>query len=208
MSELIDNTVGLAPIDVDFHDLFSKVDSKETTKSQGESTKITISAEEGIEGVGSISESVEQEVHAEFEEKSGSETTNTREGEESTVVPMGKAERIFEDRRRADTQLEVTSHAGFTFVLRAGHHEHRWHRGWKGHRGSDHCQWDTWQDFVDVLHGVAPDNIDLAHSFQARPAPHYDLDVLRPLTGEVRYKVRFEGKIIKSYRVQGVNDGK
>ena len=203
VSELIDNSTGLEPIDVDFHDLFSKTDSKSTKQSQGESTKITISAEEGIEGLGSISESVEQEVHAEFEEESGSSTTNTREGDESTIVPAGKAERIFEDRRRADSELEVTSHAKFTFILRAGQHDHRWNHGWKGHRGHDHCQWDTWQDFKDVIRGEAPDNIDLAHEFRQHPAHHYDLDVLFPLSGEVRYKVKFEGKIVKSYRVQG-----
>ena len=194
--------MGLRPIDVDFHDLFSKEDHKSTSKSAGTSTKITVSAEEGIEGVGSISESIEQEVHAEFAEESGSSTTNTREGDESTVIPVGVSERIYEDRKRADTELEVTSHASFSFILRAGQHDHRWNHGWRGHGGHDNCRWDTWQDFEDAVRGVAPDNVDLAYSFRRRPAHHYDLDVLLPLSGEVRYKVRFEGKIIKAYRVQ------
>ena len=195
-------------IEVSFRDLFAKTDSKETEKSGGTSTKITIEAEEGVEGIGSIKESLEQEVHAEFAESEGTETTNEREGEEGTIVPVGKRVLITETRQRADTELEVTSNAVFTHQLHVGQHDHRWNHGWKGHRGRGNFFWETWDDFVEVLHGRAPSNYDLAESFAKHPLRHADGWVFDALEGEVKYKVRFEGKIIKVYTVQGVrNDG-
>ena len=209
VSETIDNRTGFKEIEVSFSDLFSKTDSKETEKSGGTSTKITIEAEEGVEGFGSIKESLEQEVHAEFAESEGSEVTNERSGDEGTIVPVGKRVKITETRQRADTELVVTSNAMFSFKLNVGYHDHRWNHSWKGHRAHrDYQRWDSWQDFVDVIKGEAPSNIDLATSFMQHHADHADLWVLDELDGEVKYKVRFEGKIIKVYTVHGVlNDG-
>ena len=208
VSITVDNRTGYKEIEVSFRDLFSQTDSKETEKSGGTSTKITIEAEEGIEGFGSVKESLEEEVHAEFAEREGSETTNEREGEEGTIVPIGKRVLITETRKRADTELEVTSNALFSHNLHVGQHDHRWNRGWKGHRGRNNFAWPTWDDFVEVLRGHAPSNYDLARSFAKHPLAHADGWVFDALEGEVKYKVRFEGKIIKTYRVQGVlNDG-
>ena len=193
---------GYEDIEIKFRDLFSKTDTKETKKSGGTSTKISLEAEEGVEGFGSIKESLEQEVHAEFAESEGTAVSNEREGEEATVVPPGKAIVVRETRRRVDSELEVTSNADFSFNLRAGAHEHRWNHGWKGKRPYGHAFWNSWQDFCDVVRGEAPDNIELATAFQHHPARHYELDVLLPLDGKVRYKVRFEGKIIKLYDVR------
>ena len=193
---------GFEPADVSFRDLFGKTDTKEKDASAGTSTKITIEAEEGIEGFGSVKESVEQEIHAEFAESESSEVTNEREGEEGTSVPVGKAVEITETRKRADTELEVFSDAEFTFNLKCGSHDPRWSHGWKKGGPPHKATWGTWQEFVDAVRGDAPDNIDLATAFKRHPARHSDLDVLDPLDGQVRYTVRFEGKILKSYDVE------
>ena len=200
-----DNTSGFKPIELSFRDLFSKVDTKESEKSGGESTKLTLEAEEGIEGFGSVKESLEQEIHLEFAESESSETTNEREGEEATIVPVGKLAKVLLTRKRADTELEVTSNADFTFSLKVGSHDPRWNHGWKKGGAPHKAYWETWQDFADVIRGEAPDNYDLADSFRRHPARHYDLDVLDPLNSEVRYKVKFEGKIIREYTVKGFN---
>ena len=118
-----DNTHGFRDIELEFRDLFAKEDSKETEKSGGTSTKITLEAEENVEGFASFKESIEEEVHAEFAEREGSKTTNEREGEEATICPVGKKVVIQEFRKRADTELEVTSDAQFTFNLKAGSHD-------------------------------------------------------------------------------------
>ena len=121
-------------------------------------------------------------------------------------MPVGKSALITLSRKRADTELDVTSEAKFTFGLNAGKHGRGWNHGWRGHRAHrDYQRWATWQDFCDAVQGLAPDNIDLAGSFKRHRAPHYYLDVLDELAGRVRYKVRFEGKIIRAYKVQGFN---
>ena len=204
VEETISNLHGLAPIDVSFRDLFASTDTKETEKSGGTSTKIHIEAEEGIEGFGSIKESIEQEVHAEFSERSSSETTNEREGHESTTVPVGSRVRILETRRRVDSEVTVTSDGAFTFNLRAGGHDHRWNHGWKKGRPWHHSEWSSWQDFVDLVNGDAPSNTDLYTSFLHHHVPHAWKNVLDPLNSRVRYKVRFEGKIIKTYTVEPI----
>ena len=208
VSEMVDNRTGYKPIEVDFNDLFSKTDTKEDTKSGGTSTKITLDASEGIEGFGSIKESIASEVHAEFSEREGSTVKNERSGDEGTIVPVGKRVQITMTRKRVDSELEVTSNAKFTHQLHVGQHDHRWNHGWKGHRGRNNFFWETWERFVDVVKGEAPSNYELAESFMHHHADHADLWVLDELEGEVKYKVRFEGKIIKDFSVHGVlNDG-
>ena len=197
---------GYKPVEVSFGDLFGKTDTKETDTSAGSSTKITIEAEEGIEGFGSVKESVEQEIHAEFAESESSEVSNEQTGDEGTIVPVGKAVKITQTRKRADTELEVVSDAAFTFNLKVGSHDPRPNHGWKKGGPPHKAAWATWQEFEDVIRGDAPDNLDLATAFKRHPAHHYDLDVLDPLAGEVRYTVRFEGKIIKSYDVEPAHD--
>ena len=208
VSEVVDNRTGYKEIEVSFSDLFSKTDTKETEKSGGTSTKLTVEAESGIEGFGSVKASVEQEVHAEFAESQGSEVKNEVGGEEGTGVPIGKRIQVTQTRKRADTELVVFSDALFSFNLKAGSHDPRWNHGWKKGGPPHKATWSSWQDFVDVIKGEAADNIDLSENFQKHPAHHYDLSVLDPLDGEVRYKIKFEGKIIKNYTVHGVlNDG-
>ena len=208
VSEMVDNRTGYKEIEVDFNDLFSKTDTKEDSKSGGTSTKITLDASEGIEGFGSIKESIATEVHAEFSEREGSTVKNERSGGEGTIVPVGKRVQITMTRKRVDSELEVTSNAQFSAQLHVGQHDHRWNHGWKGHHGRNHFQWASWEDFVDVIKGEAPSNLDLALSFMHHHASHADLWVLDELEGEVKYKVRFEGKIIKDFAVHGVlNDG-
>ena len=208
VQQTVDNRTGLKDIEVAFSDVFSKTDTKETEKSGGTSAKLTVEAESGVEGFGSIKASLETEVHAEFAESEGTEVTNERGGDEGTIVPVGHRVLITQTRKRADTELEVYSDAQFTSGLECGSHDPRPNHGWKKGGPPHKAHWDTWQDFEDVIRGDAADNIDLAQSFQRHPAHHYDLSVLDPLAGEVKYKARFEGKIIKSYRVQRIlNDG-
>ena len=206
--ETVDNRSGSREVPVDFSDLFSKTDTKETEKSGGTSVKLTVEAESGVEGFGSIKAALESEVHAEFAESEGTEVTNDRGGDEATIVPAGQRELITETRKRADTELEVFSDAQFTHSLKCGSHDPRPNHGWKRGGPPHKASWATWQDFEDVIRGDAADNVDLARNFQVHPAHHYDLSVLDPLAGEVKYRVRFEGKITKAYRVQRVlNDG-
>ena len=196
---------GFKEVVVSFDDIFGKTDTKKTDKSAGSSTKITIEASEGIEGFGSVKESIAQEIHEEFSESESSAVTNEQGGDEGTAVPAGKAVKITQTRKRADTELEVYSDAQFTFNLKCGSHDPRWNHGWKKGGPPHKATWATWQDFVDVIKGDAADNIDLARNFQVHPAHHYDLSVLDPLNGQVHYTVRFEGKIIKDYDVEPVN---
>ena len=108
-----------------------------------------------------------------------------------------------------DSELEVTSNAQFSHQLHVGQHDHRWNHGWRGHHGRNHFQWDSWEEFVDVIKGEAPSNLDLATSFMRHPAAHADLWVLDGLAGEVRYKVQLRGQDHQvEFTVHGVlNDG-
>ena len=208
VSIMVDNRGGYKDIEVNFRDLFAKTDSQEKETSGGTSTKLTLEAEESIAGFGSVKQSLEQEVHAEFAESEGSEVTNEREGEEATTVPAGKRVQIVETRRRVDSEIEVTSNARFTHQLHVGWHDHRWNHGWRGHRGRDNFAWKSWSEFEEVLNGHAPSNYALAESFAKHRLRHADRWVFDALEGEVKFKVRFEGKIIKEYTVHGVlNDG-
>ena len=195
VSTIFYNKHGVKPIEITYRDLFAKTDSKETTQSEGESTKISIEATQTIEGFAEFKESVEQDVHSEFSEVQGTQITNELEGEEGTIVPVGVDLQVTETRQRADTQLEAFSDAQFSFNLKVGYHDHRWNHGW--HKGT--ASWATWQEFEDVIKGDAADNIDLAGSFKRHRPPHYDLAVLDPLDGQVKFSVKFEGKIIKTY---------
>lgn len=198
--EIVDNRHGVAPIDITFRDLFSKTDSESTTQSEGGSVKLTIEAEEDIEvpgvGGGSLKESLETEAHTEFEESSGSSTTREDEGGESTTVPVGKRVRVTETRARADGDIDVTAEGRFKYKIAAGKHSGGRFVG--GHNG----YWDSFEDFSDVVRGEAPDNWDLAPSFKEHAARHADLWALDPLVASVRYKVTFEGRVLRAYSVE------
>ena len=198
IEEDVDNKAGVAPIDLKFTDLFSKTDSKETDKSAGTSIKLTVEAEEGVEGVASFKESVETEAHAEISESEGSSTTRDEGGEEGTSVPVGKKVIITETRARANGEIDMTANGKFTFRIAVGKHS-----GGK-FVGGHNAYWNSWQDYVDAVRGDAPLNIDLARSFQNHPAAHADLGGIDPLEAEVRYKVSFEGRIIRKYSVRSV----
>lgn len=194
--EVVDNRNGVAEIEVSFRDLFSKTESKEKEKSAGTSIKIAVESEQDIEGVASFKESVETEAHAELSESEGTETTSEVEGEEGTTVPVGKRVRITETRERADGFIEVTAHGKFVHRLDVGKHSGGgWHGGHNGH-------WDSWNDFCDVVKGEAPDNWSLAKSFKDKHAYHADLWALNPLEATVKYKVSFEGRVVRSYSVE------
>ena len=66
-TETVDNVAGDGDVEVDFSDLFSKEDSKETShdKSAGGSVKVSIESEQDVEGIASFKEAVETEAHAE-----------------------------------------------------------------------------------------------------------------------------------------------
>ena len=197
--EIVDNRDGTGDIEVSFRDLFAKSDekSKETKKSAGTSVSVTVSASESIEGVASFDESITAEAHAEYSESESSTTSTSREeeGEESTVVPVGKRVRITENRSRADTQQEVTARGDFTFGIAAGKHS-------GGRFVGRFAKFDSWSDFCDAVRGEAPDNVCLAESFKNRHPWHADLWALNPLNSEVKYNVKFEGRVMRTYKVE------
>ena len=202
--EVVDNRSGTGEIEVSFRDLFAKSDekSKETEKSAGTSVSVTVSASESIEGVASFEESVTAEAHAEYSESESSTTSTSREeeGEESTVVPVGKRVRITENRSRADTQQEVTARGDFTFAIACGKHSGG---KFRGHHGRTVVgRWDSWSEFCDAVRGEAPDNVCLAESFKKRHPWHADLWALDPLNSEVKYNVKFEGRVMRTYKVE------
>ena len=202
--QIVDNRKGLQDIDVDFRDLFSKTDSKEDTteKSAGTSVSVSVSASEEIEGVASFEESIETEAHAEYSESSStsSETSREEESDETTTVPTGKRVRITEMRKRADVSQEISANGTFTHTVTAGKMSHgHWQSG-PHHRGI--VSFESWQQFVDVVKGVAPDNINLAQSFKEHPVDHADLWALDALDAEVKYTVKYEGRVLRSYTVE------
>ena len=198
-SETVDNRDGAEEIEVRLKDLFGRKESKETRKSAGTSISATVEASEEIEGVASFKESVRTEAHAEISETEGSETSREDEGEEKTKVPVGIRVKITETRTRADTEMDVTARGKFLFTLAAGKHSGG---HWKGKQGRGHVFWSSWQDFEDVVMRRAPDNYDLAESFKGHPPWHADLWVLDPMDSEVRYTVKFEGRVLRDYRVE------
>ena len=217
VSDTVDNRTGLAEIEVDFRDLFSHTDSKETDKSAGGSVKVTLEAEQSIEGVASFKESLETEVHNEFSESIGSETTNEQEAEEATTVPEGKRVKITQTRKRADGNTEVTADGKFTYTIAVGkfdgtkrvkhksRHEHFSPDLTIHHHiqpGTPSVEFVSEQQLRDVVTGHAPDNWPMAGSFRDRPAYQADLWALDPLDAAVRYAVGFEGRVVRSYRVE------
>ena len=201
--EVVDNRHGVAEIPVQFRDLFSKSHGKEHTdeKSAGTSVSVEVTASQSIEGVAGFEEKVSAEAHAEISQSDTEteETSQEFEGQEGTTVPVGKRVRITETRTRADVVQEVRGLGQFSFVLQLGKHSGG---HFKGGRDRGWAQWDSWQQFVDVVKGEAPDNWSLAKSFRERHAYHADLWALDPLDSEVKYVVKFTGRVMRSYTVE------
>ena len=196
------NEHGVADVEVNFRELFSKTDGEEdsTTKSAGTSVSVTVSATESIEGVAEFGEEATTEAHAEISETSSSTTSTTKEAEaeETTVVPKGENAKITGQRIRADTQQELTAHGQFTFGLTIGKHSDGKFHGKLGQYG----HWDSWADFSDVVRQTAPDNLCLAQALKAHPVWHADLWALDGLDSEVKYNVKYEGRIKSTYIVE------
>lgn len=195
---------GKHPVTVKFRDLFSHSThkEKEDSESAGTSTSVEVSATESIEGFGEISETVTEEIHAEIahSESSGEETSKEFEGEEETEVGPGECIKVTENRSRADTVQDVSGHADFSFVMTIGKHSGgRFH----GKNGEGYARFDTWEQFLDVIRGRAPDNWPLARSFKQHGPWHADLWALNPLDSEVRFQVKFTGRQVRDYRVEG-----
>ena len=209
ISEEVDNRNGVGDVEVNFRDLFAEKNTSETTDSEGGSISTTVEAEQDIEGVASFKESITAEAHKEFSETHGSETDKENEGSEGTTVPgpvfnadgsvltPGKRVRIVETRSRSDVEVEVSATGKFKHVTKIGQHSggHFVH-----HRYS---QWDSWEDFVDCVTGHAPDNWDLAASFKKHP-PLKKLvkQVTTDLSAAVRYRVKWEGRVVRTYAVE------
>ena len=206
ISEEIDNRNGVGDVEVNFRDLFAEKETSESTHSEGGSVKTSIESEQSIEGVASFKESVEVEAHAEISESQGSETDKESEGSEGTTVPgpifdpdtgemkaPGKRVRITETRTRADVEVEVSAQGKFNHVTKIGLHS-------GGHFKHGHyAQWNTFQDFRDVVQGRAPSNWSLADSFRKTPLMDSLKWVLDELSAAVRYKVKWEGRIVRTY---------
>ena len=198
--QTVDNRDGDGDVEVDFNDLFSHEsgDEKTTDKSVGSSLSISISSEQDVEGVAKFGESIESEVHAEVSESETKSETTTHEegGDEATIVKPGHCKIITESRTRADVRQEVSARGDFSFYLIAGayvtgiKHHHQEHR------------WDSWQQFVDVINGDAPDNWALADELKKHRVFSADRWALAPLNAPLRYAVTFEGRVIRKYSVR------
>ena len=196
ISEIIDNRRGVAEVEVKFRDLFSKSESQEKEKSAGTSVSVSVEASQSIEGIAEFKETLETEAHAEITESEGSETTREEEGEEGSSVPVGKRVRIIETRERADGEIDVTAKGKFNHQVTVGRYHHGRFITVRG------AHWDSFDKFCDVVTGHAPDNWDLAKSFKDHGAYHADMWALDPLNSELRYTVKFEGRIVRNYTVE------
>ena len=196
ISEEVDNLDGVGDVEVNFRDLFADKETSGSSESSGESLKTSIESEQSVEGVASFKESIEAEAHREVSESQGSETDKEDEGSEGTTVPIAKRVRITETRTRADVEVDVTADGKFNHVIKIGHHS----GGKFVHHG--YAKWDTFQDFVDVVEGRAPSNWSLADSFRSRPLLDSLKWVLDELNASVRYKVKWEGRVLRTYSVK------
>ena len=193
---------GFAPIHIDLKDLFSQDEGEEssTEKSAGSSITINIESEQSIEGFAKFKESIGVEAHAEFAESQSrsKSTSHGVEGEEDTDVPVGGCIIVTESRSRADTVQEVTADAGFTHTVSVGRfapHVKSNHKWWS-------VTWDSWEEFLDVVNGDAPDNAPMADAFKEHPIQRADRWALAEIDSPLRYKVKYEGKIIRNYNVR------
>ena len=200
VSEVVDARNHDADVEVNFRDLFGKSESSENQQGGGASVKVTIESEQDVEGVASFKEAVETEAHAEFSETEGTETNQEQEGEEGTTIHAGKRARITETRMRADGEVEITANGHFVISkIAAGLHSGGKFVG--GHNG----YWDSLSDLLDAVTGDAPSNVHLADSFRRRPIKKTGTEAvarLRDFSAPLRYKGKFEGRIIKSYTVE------
>ena len=217
VSEVADNRKGVGELEVEFNDMFSQSDSKESEKGGGGSIKLTVEAEQSIEGVASFKESVETEVHTEFSESTGSENTKEQGADEGTTIPVGKRVRITQTRKRADGTTQVAAKGKFNYALEFGKFDGFKRVTHKSHHeifnpdltihhhissGIPSVAFDNEQQLRDVVTSNAPSNWPMAQSFIDRPAYHADLWALDPLDSSVRYQVNFEGRIVRTYRVE------
>ena len=200
VSEVVDARGHDADVEVNFRDLFGQSESSESQQGGGASVKVSIESEQDIEGVAKFKESVETEAHAEFSETEGTETSQEQEGEEGTLVHAGKRARITETRQRADGEVEITAEGHFVVSkIAAGLHSGGKFVG--GHNG----YWGSLTDLLDAVTGDAPSNVHLADSFRRRPIGKPGIEAvarLRNFSAPLRYKGKFEGRIIKSYTVE------
>ena len=191
---------GFTTVTVKFEDVFGKESASEKTKeaSAGTSVKVSIESEQSVEGVAKFKESVEAEAHAEVSESSTQAEASSQEigGGEETEVPAGKSVIITASRKRVDTAQDVTAQGAFTHTVVAGqfshHTKHPWH----------YVAWDSWEQFKDCVNGDAPDNWPLATVFKEHPVFHGDLWALKDINAPLRYRVKFEGKIIRTFDVR------
>ena len=208
VSEVVDNIHGVGDVEVDFHDTFSKTDTHDETDSEGGSLKISLETTQSVEGIAEFKESVEAEAHREFSETDSSSSTKEEGGEEGTTVPgpkfdaegnlltPGERVRIIETRARADGEIDAKANGRFTYSAAVGLHS-----GGK-FVGGHNAYFDSEQQFHDVVLGNAPDNWNLAQSFKKRPAYKQDLWALDIVEAPVKFRVKFVGRIVRSYKVE------
>ena len=192
----VDNVNGVADVTVKLRDLFSEEDTKDTSKSAGTSVSIEVTASEGVEGIADFEEKVSAEAHAEIEESEGHSVTREEEGEEETTVPKGKRVMVTETRARASGSIPVSANGKFSFgpIIIGRHYGGHWHTGT--------ARFDSWQELKDVVLGQAPANAPFYRAFKQHPAYHADLWALEDIEAAVRYTVKFEGRIMRSYKVE------
>lgn len=201
----IDNTTGVRPEEVSLSDLFSQSKGHEDTheQSSGGSVEVSVEATESIEGVAEFTEAVTSEVHTEVTDSETSSSESGREagGEESTVVPEGYKVKFVKVITREDVAQDVSARGEFGHTI---DFVNVCHRCTKAHQWRNRVNFDSWEQFCDVIRDYEnqPDNYPLVQALKDRHPYHADLWALADLDTEVKYRVKFEGRIKTEFRTE------
>ena len=101
---------------------------------------------------------------------------------------------------RADGEIEINAEGHF-IISNIGVGKHSGGHFTGHHNGS----WNSMTDMLDSATGQAPSNISLSDSYRRRRIGAKGLAAvkrLRNFSAPLRYKGKFEGRIVKSYTVE------
>lgn len=157
-SELINNLHGKSPLEEEYEATFEETTSAEDAITAGMSVSATETFKEGgdlspVEAEQSLTESV----YSEFSRTTSKGASVSRMQKFNVSVEPGDIEKVFGTRSVAKIKQRITGVGDFTFKLIIGDfHPNHWH---------DARSWDSWDDFIEVINGKAPDNYPLATNF-------------------------------------------
>lgn len=205
---------GLLPNDYDILDYtytahFAETLSWEESKELGfrEAISNTFSVEVGGDAYGG---KVSNETTAEFEStqnQSSSKSDAEEQGDEesfSVRIGPGEERRISAKRQVGPMKYVITGWGDLEHGISIGKH---WDGKWQGHRGKKlyprSAHWDSFADFLSVIKGGGPRNLDLAQWFKDHPAPKWLIAQLeKPLNQPFRQDIPYDdvGQVELVYR--------